>query len=57
MRKKKNGVKVATTIIFEEMAAGAGYHYILGMITFALRFGAITQDECDSLIMYLNERG
>lgn len=53
---KRKGVKIATTIIFEEMSAGASYHYILGMIDFAKRFGAITKDEAQGLFEYLTER-
>lgn len=56
-RTKKDGVKIATTIIFEEMIKGAGTHYILGMIDFARRFGAITEDEQKGLIEHLEERG
>lgn len=54
---KRNGVKIATQLIFEEMAAGAGTTYILGMINFAAKFGAITQEEQAALIQYLEERG
>jgi hypothetical protein len=53
---KRKGVKIATTIIFEETSAGASYHYILGMIDFAKRFGAITKDEAQGLFEYLTER-
>lgn len=49
-------IKKATTIIFEELQAGAGYHYILGMIDFARKFGAITQEEAQALVQYLEER-
>lgn len=54
---KRKGVKIATTIIFEEIQAGAGASFILGMIHFARRFGAITPQEQDALIQYLEERG
>jgi hypothetical protein len=54
---KEKGVKIATTIIFQEMAAGAGFRYILGMIDFAWKFGAITPEERTALIQYLKERG
>lgn len=54
---KSKGVKIATTIIFEEMARGAGYHYVLGMIGFARRFGAITAAEEKGLLEYLAARG
>ena len=54
---KHKGVKIATSIIFEEMHKGAGFHYILGMIAFARRFGAITAAEEKALIQYLEERG
>ena len=57
MRTKENGVKIATTIIFREIAAGAGFHYVLGMIEFAEKFGAITQEESKALLEYLKERG
>ena len=57
MRVKRNGVKIATTIIFEEIAAGAGIAYVLGMIDFAKRYGAITEAEQAALIQYLEERG
>ena len=54
MRKKINEV---AAIIFEEMAAGASYHYILGMITLARKIGAINKDEEKGLLQYLEERG
>lgn len=54
---KHKGAKIATTLIFKEMAAGAGFHYILGMIGFAKSFGAITDEEAKILIQYLEERG
>lgn len=57
MRAKHKGVKIATTIIFEEIMAGAGTQFILGMLHFARRFGAITEDENAALIQYLEERG
>lgn len=53
---KKKGVKIATNIIFEEMAAGAGTSFILGMIYFAAKFGAITTQEAKGLTEYLAER-
>ena len=52
---KKKGVKIATTLIFEEIAQGASYQYILGMIDFAKKFGAITATEAKGLIDYLHE--
>lgn len=55
--KDKQGVKIATKIIFEEIASGAGVSYILGMIGFARKFGAITPEEESALIGYLEERG
>ncbi len=54
---KRNGIKIATTIIFEEMLAGASFQRIMGMIDFAAKFGAITKDESAALIQHLNERG
>ena len=53
----KNGVKIATRLIFEAMADGARFHYVLGMIDFARKFGAITQQEEKALLDYLAERG
>jgi hypothetical protein len=53
---KRRGVKIATTLIFEEMSAGASYHYILGMIQFAQRFGAITKAEAQGLLEHLAAR-
>lgn len=53
----KDGVKIATTLIFEAMLSGAGYNYILGMIDFARKFGAITEEEAQGLFEYLVERG
>jgi hypothetical protein len=50
---KRKGVKIATTLIFEEMQRGASFHYLLGMITFARRFGAITIEEEKGLLDYL----
>ena len=55
--KKRKGVKIATQLIFEEIQAGAGYTFILGMIYFASKFGAITHQEQVSLTDYLAERG
>lgn len=57
MKIKQNGVKIATTIIFDEMAQGADFQFILGMIHFAKRFGAINAEEQKALIEYLKERG
>lgn len=54
---KRKRVKIATTLILEEMRAGASYTYILGMIGFARKFGAITEAEEKSLLDYLRERG
>ena len=54
---KRKGVKIATTLIFEEMRNGAGYHFVLGMIYFAAKFGAITDEEAQGLIKHLEERG
>lgn len=57
IREKQNGIKIATTIIFEEIKAGSGEQFILGMIHFAKRFGAITAEDQSALIQYLKERG
>lgn len=54
---KRKGVKIATTLIFEEMRQGASYSFILGMIYFASKFGAITPKEQAALTEYLIERG
>lgn len=54
---KRKGVKIATSLIFEEMQKGASVHYILGMIDFAFKIGAITKDERSALIQYLEKRG
>lgn len=54
---KRNGVKIATTIIFEAMLAGAGFHYLLGMLAFARKFGAITEAEEKGILDYIEERG
>ena len=54
---KRKGVKIATTLIFKAMYAGASFHYMLGMIDFAKSFGAITEEEEKSLLEYLKERG
>ena len=53
---KKKGVKIATTIIFEEINAGTTPSFILGMIYFASKFGAITTEETKGLTEYLWER-
>ena len=47
----------AAAIIFEEMQRGAGFHYVLGMICYANKIGAITNEEETALIEYLQERG
>lgn len=52
---RHKGVKIATTIIFRAMMDGAGFHYILGMIDFARKFGAITSKEEASILEHLNE--
>ena len=57
MRSKRNGIKIATTIIFEEIKQGASFQRVMGMLDFALSFGAITQAERAALIQYLEERG
>ena len=54
---KKDGVKIATTIIWEEILAGASFKYLMGMLDFALRFKAITEKERDIMIEYMIERG
>lgn len=53
---KRKGIKIATTLIFEEILAGAGYQFVMGMIYFAAKFGAITYEEQNSLVDYLIER-
>lgn len=53
---KRKGVKIATTLIFEAIGAGASYHYVLGMIEFAKRFGAITAEEEKGLLEHLTEK-
>lgn len=54
---RRKGVKVATTLIFQEIEAGAGFEFIMGMIYFAAKFGAITQEEQAALVEYLEKRG
>lgn len=54
---KRKGVKIATEIIFREISAGAGYGFIMGMIYFASKFGAITHKEQVALTEYLYKRG
>lgn len=54
---KRKGVKIATTLIFKEIEEGASYIFILGMIHFAAKFGAITYEEQVGLTDYLIERG
>lgn len=54
---KRKGVKIATTLIFEAMEQQRSAEFILGMISFALSFGAISQDEARTLKQYLEERG
>ena len=53
---KRKGVKIATALIFEEIEAGASATFILGMIHFATKFGAINKQEQAALIQYLEER-
>lgn len=57
IKEKQNGIKIATTIIFEEILQGASFQRVMGMIDFAREFGAITQEEQSALIQYLKERG
>lgn len=54
---RRKGVKIATTLIFEAMERGESFRYVLGMIDFARKFGAITAAEAQALIEYLKERG
>lgn len=54
---KRKGVKIATTLIFEQISKGAKFSYVLGMIDFARGFGAITEKEKKALLEYLRERG
>lgn len=54
---KKKGVKIATTLIFKEIAKGSHPLFILGMIYFANKIGAITEKEMSGLTEYLWERG
>ena len=53
---KCKGVKIATTLIFEAIDAGASFSYVSGMIDFAQQFGAITAEEAKSLYSHLAER-
>ena len=56
---KRKGAKIATTIICKELReaskSSSGYFFILGMIYFAAKFGAITYKEQIALTDYLNE--
>lgn len=54
---KRKGVKIATTIIFQEIDKGASFHYLLGMVDFAASFGAITAKEQAALLEYIKQRG
>ena len=56
---KRKGVKIATTLIFKEMEDLTGSHkyfFVLGMIYFAAKFGAITYKEQIALTEHLNEK-
>ena len=58
---KRKGVKIATYIIFEEMknvkkGNSSGYYFLLGMIFFAAKFGAISHKEQIALTEHLNEK-
>ena len=53
---KRKGVKIATTIIFEEMAEPHNPLFVLGMIYFAAKFGAITPAEQSALIQLYAEQ-
>ena len=53
---KRKGAKIATTILFQYLRNGAGFHYCLGAIDFAFAFGAITEKEKKALLEYLEER-
>ena len=57
MRKYKNGINIAATLIFEAMAAGHSDEYIKGMIELAARMGAIDERQRQGLYDYLKERG
>lgn len=58
---KRKGAKIATTIIFQEMknikkGNSHNYFFVLGMLYFAAKFGAITHKEQIALTEYLNEK-
>ena len=63
---KRKGAKIATTIISKELReaskireaskSSSGYFFVLGMIYFAAKFGAITYKEQIALTDYLNEK-
>jgi len=56
---KRKGVKVATTIIFQEIEnvkSSHSYFFALGQIYFAAKFGAITYKEQIALTEHLNEK-
>lgn len=52
---KRKGIKIATTLIFEAIKERQDYLFILGMIYFAAKFGAITPKEQQALMQYLEE--
>ena len=49
-------IKEATTIIFKAIGEGAPYLYVLGMLDFGRKLGAITPEEAKALEQYLEER-
>lgn len=57
IRKYSKGVNIAATLIFEEIAKGATFQYIMGMIDLAAKMGAISAEERQGLIEHLRERG
>lgn len=52
---KRNGVKIATTLIFEAIEEKKGFNYVSGMIDFAYSIKAITDAERAALLQYLIE--
>ena len=53
---KRKGVKVATSLIFEELERSTNLSFLLGMLHFAARFGAISQDEEIALYQHITEK-
>lgn len=55
-RKETDGINEALVILFKQFPTGSSFDYLLGMLDFAIAFGAITQEEYEAMYDYIEER-